>query len=386
MTAPVVPGPRKSTTVRSVPASLRLLRLGLRASSAIAPATTDRITSELFFKARRSAKAAEPHLDGLPVRRFTVDGSSARLAAWSWGEGPTILFAHGWEGHAGQVSAFAPALVRAGFRVVSFDMPAHGRSTGTHTSVVDMAKAIREVTEDLMPFVGLERAPLKAIIAHSLGGAASVLALSEGLRARRVVLLAPVAEPTPFALRAAAFVQLSPERTAGMLRGVAAILGREFEAVDGRRLARSLDIPALIFHDRGDREVPGHENALGDHVSRFTGVHDLFDTGLQRVGVWQRAQNRHDVRDRRGLAASIPQGAQLGFKLRRALIVTLGVSAKAPGFLALRFDAGAQLHDPGVEGRTHPATVGQEHSATQRPAMSSSSVNDRMRCYVSFCG
>ena len=43
---------------------------------------------------------------------------------YSWGSGPTVLLVHGWEGRGSQLSAFAPALVKAGFRVVAVDMPA----------------------------------------------------------------------------------------------------------------------------------------------------------------------------------------------------------------------------------------------------------------------
>jgi len=35
---------------------------------------------------------------------------------------------HGWNGRGAQLGAFAPELVRVGFRVVTFDTPAHGRS------------------------------------------------------------------------------------------------------------------------------------------------------------------------------------------------------------------------------------------------------------------
>jgi pimeloyl-ACP methyl ester carboxylesterase len=255
MTVSATPASSKRTTVRSVPPALRAIRLGLRVTSSLAPQATDRITAKLFFKTRR-ARTPEPHVEGLQAHPFTVSSSFGPLAAWSWGAGPTVLFVHGWEGHAGQVEAFVPGLVQRGYRVVTFDMPAHGKSAGTHTSAVDMAQAIREVSEDATPFLGVQRGPLRGLIAHSLGGAASVLALTEGLAAERAVLLAPVAEPTPFARRAAEFLQLSPARTDGMLRGVAELIGRDFHDIDGRRLAARFRIPALVMHDPDDREVP----------------------------------------------------------------------------------------------------------------------------------
>jgi pimeloyl-ACP methyl ester carboxylesterase len=214
------------------------------------------VAAKLFFKPRRSRRDRTPSITGLERRDFFVESSFGRLAAWSWGDGPTVLCAHGWEGFAGQFVSFVQPLVSEGFRVVAFDMPAHGRSEGTHVSVVDMAQAIREVAEDAMPLYGVRPRPLHALLGHSLGGAAATLAIHEGLPVRRAVLLAPVAEPTPFARRAAAVMALSPERTAGMMDAIRREVGRDFDALDVRRFAPELHVPALVFHDPADRDVP----------------------------------------------------------------------------------------------------------------------------------
>lgn len=256
MEAAAATAPTKRTTVRSLNLPLQALRIAMRSASLVAPRAVDRVAAKIFFKPRRSKRDRTPVVPGIDRRDFFVESSLGRLAAWSWGEGPTVLCAHGWEGFAGQFVPFVQPLVSAGFRVVAFDMPAHGRSAGTHTSVVDMARAIREVAEDAMPLCGVQPLPLHAVVGHSLGGAAASLALHEGLAARRVVLLAPVAEPTPFARRAAAIMQLSPDRTDGMMAAIAVEVGRDFEALDVRRFAPRLHVPALIFHDPADRDVP----------------------------------------------------------------------------------------------------------------------------------
>jgi pimeloyl-ACP methyl ester carboxylesterase len=222
----------------------------------VAPQSTDRLTAKLFFKPRRATRIRVPDVPGFPATTLTIESSLGRLTAWSWGEGPTILFAHGWEGFTGQFTPILQRVVEAGFRAVAFDMPAHGQSEGTHVSAVDMAQAIREVADDVMPFVGKERLAPYAIVAHSLGGAAASLALFEGLGAERVVLLAPVADPIIFAKRAASFLSLSPERTEGMLQSIQALVGRTFEELDIRRKATRLTAKALIFHDTGDLDVP----------------------------------------------------------------------------------------------------------------------------------
>jgi alpha-beta hydrolase superfamily lysophospholipase len=79
----------------------------------------------LFQTPRRS-----PH--DLPDATF-VEVNGERLATWSYGKGPTILLVHGWNGHAAQLRAFVSPLVDAGYRVVAFDQPAHGQSSGART-------------------------------------------------------------------------------------------------------------------------------------------------------------------------------------------------------------------------------------------------------------
>ncbi len=51
---------------------------------------------------------------------FEPDGREAIAAS--------VLIAHGWTSEASFMAVFAEQLRRAGFRVVAFDQPAHGRS------------------------------------------------------------------------------------------------------------------------------------------------------------------------------------------------------------------------------------------------------------------
>ena len=57
--------------------------------------------------------------------------------------GSTVLMVHGWNGRGAQLGAFAPELVHAGFRVVTFDTPAHGRSPGRATNLPEISEAIQ---------------------------------------------------------------------------------------------------------------------------------------------------------------------------------------------------------------------------------------------------
>jgi pimeloyl-ACP methyl ester carboxylesterase len=239
---------RNSTTVRSIPVEVQAMRLALRGLGAVVPGAAGTLAARMFFRPRRSPRAAPPSVPGLEARPFTVAAGRERLAAWSWGSGPTVVLVHGWEGWAGQMAGFVEPLVRAGFRAVAFDMPAHGSSTGKSASVVDFACAIRRVAKLSKPVHG--------VVAHSMGGAAASLAVAEGLAAERVVLMAPGADPMYFARRLAGWMGLSKASTEAMLRGVLRRFGGSWVEVEVPNLVRAVQTPMLLLHDPEDDDVP----------------------------------------------------------------------------------------------------------------------------------
>ena len=120
-------------------------------------------------------------------------------------------------------------------------------SAGTRTHVIDMADALLRV--------GRRVGPVHAVIAHSLGAAATVIALAEGLGAERAVLIAPPADLPRYARAFARTVGLSPRSAAGMVSRIDEILGGR-DAIDLLRLAAGQRARTLVVHDPQDREVP----------------------------------------------------------------------------------------------------------------------------------
>ena len=61
--------------------------------------------------------------------RILLRGSE--VVAYRWGRGErAVLLLHGWQGRASQFAPLVRELVAEGFRVTSFDAPAHGASGG----------------------------------------------------------------------------------------------------------------------------------------------------------------------------------------------------------------------------------------------------------------
>jgi hypothetical protein len=83
---------------------------------------------------RRILDAAENFT--LPFHSHMPPGGDFELPVTAWGEAGErlVLLVHGWGGHRAQLSGFVKPLITAGFRVISFDAPAHGDVPGTQAS------------------------------------------------------------------------------------------------------------------------------------------------------------------------------------------------------------------------------------------------------------
>lgn len=279
MTSPASASPNKSTNGRSIPIAVRAVRTWFRVAAAVAPGAAERQAAALFLTPRRRRRMAVPLEDPSAGRyALTVRDGALEVAAWSWGSGPAVLLAHGWGGAAGAMAPLAAALEARGYRAVLFDFPAHGRSPGRRTNLVEWLRVMRAVSAAV--------GPLHAMVGHSFGGAAVALALAEhGTAVRGAVLLAPAIGPTLFVDRFTGMIGLAPARAAGMMRHVARTVGREPVTLDARRAAAALRLPALIVHDPEDPEVPwahGAEIANAWMGSRLLQADGLGHTRLLR--------------------------------------------------------------------------------------------------------
>jgi pimeloyl-ACP methyl ester carboxylesterase len=227
--------------------NVRLTRQGVRWLERLSPVLVGRLAFTLFATpgpGRRSSWQHPPdRLAWLRWRRW-------KLATYVWeASGPTVLLVHGWAGSARDLEDVAVSLREAGYRVVAFDAPGHGRSTGRRVTLPLFADALEAVARS--------QPELRAIVAHSFGGVATVVALSRGLPCTRAVLLASPSEMEPYLARMDAALGLGAPGRAALRARVAQVLARAgLSGFDLPALTRRLSQAALIIHDASDREVP----------------------------------------------------------------------------------------------------------------------------------
>lgn len=198
-----------------------------------------------FLTPRRPRDGLQPL--ALPHSRlFSVPTGDGRLAVQEAGSGPAVLLVHGWEGQAADLGAIAQALLAQGRRVLALDLPAHGASTGDHTSIPASARALLA----LQQAVG----PLSAVVAHSVGAAVAVHAMAQGLEVGRAALLAAPAHYRDYATGFAAQAGLDAAQTTRLLATLRS-LGVDVDTVSMPADAARLHQPALFVHSADDRVV-----------------------------------------------------------------------------------------------------------------------------------
>lgn len=243
---------------RALPLPFRLARTSLNGLGRVSPALAGRLAFYLFCTPFRHAEPPRETEVLRQAKRFSIPFRDIRLAAYAWGQGPTVLLVHGWSGRGSQLGAFVEPLVAAGHRVVAVDLPAHGRTPGRRTNAVVTTEAVRRVGEAI--------GPLRGVIAHSFGALSTTLALRDGLAVNRVAYLAPACRSSQAVRGFARQLGLSWPVEWGlrgeMERRFGPAVWPQFSA---RVCAPQLTVQAVILHDLDDAEVPYREGQMLAH-------------------------------------------------------------------------------------------------------------------------
>lgn len=169
-----------------------------------------------------------------------------------------ILLVHGWSGRGTQLFKIADELLKAGYSTISFDAPAHGKSPGKTTIMVDFIATILEIDKQFGPF--------EAAIGHSLGGMSVLNAIKKGLKVNHGVVIGSGDIVEDIMDDFVAKLELKP--------AVSTLLRLYFEKKYGEKMnsysaflaAKETAIPVLVIHDNHDPEVPVK---AGIHIHKY---------------------------------------------------------------------------------------------------------------------
>lgn len=184
---------------------------------------------------------------------YRIPFDEGELAVTSWGknDGPSVLLMHGWGGARAQMTGFVDPLLFAGYRVVSYDQPGHGESSGTQTNLLKIAPT--------MDLIAKHEGKFDIIIAHSFG----TLITSHALVNRnfpppsKLVYFGAFNRLLDALPRFQAIAKISDEITNGLRDMMYENFERGLlESIVNEALVQKINIPALMFHDKSDNVTP----------------------------------------------------------------------------------------------------------------------------------
>ncbi len=238
---------------RPVPMIIKLFQLGFRLGGRIVPKLTGRIAYKLWITPPRykTPKSERNALQSATIEFHEINNQS--IATYQWGQsGPMVLLVHGWSGRGTQLGAFAEKLTDAGFRVLSFDAPAHGKSSGKQTHIYEIADTILALDKIYGAF--------KSVITHSFGGPCLALAMRNGLTTSRVVNISPPAETAGLVKKFVTTLAIPPPVETELIRCIEHDFGKKvWQDTSMENNIAELDVPAMVIHDVDDVDVPWHE-------------------------------------------------------------------------------------------------------------------------------
>ena len=231
--------------------------------TAISPFLASRFAAKLFLT---------PFTYKLPKREERMDKESRQekiilphyqreIVVYHYGTSPKkILLAHGWSGRGTQLAVMAEELLKAGYSVVSFDAPAHGKASGKMSMMPHFIEAIEVLEKRYGPF--------EAVIGHSLGGMSSLKAVSDGLPVKKLVIIGTANSVTRITREFAQNMKMNDKVAAKMKAYFDNKFGADMDSLSGAVSAEGVKIPTLVVHDEHDVDV---------HISSAHEIHEKLE-------------------------------------------------------------------------------------------------------------
>lgn len=258
-----VENPAKS---RPDPMILKLMRLVFQVGGRIAPRLAGRLAYRLWFTPTRfktpvSEKSA---LESADIKHVQINHHN--IATYRWGQtGPSVLLVHGWSGRGTQMGSFVEPLLEAGYRVISFDAPAHGKSSGKQTNLYEVADTLLALQQHYGLF--------DAVVTHSFGGPCIALAIQGGFETKRLVSISPPANTLGLVEKFASTLRIPAKAASNLTQRIETTFGETiWEDISMVNTVKELKIPGLLIHDSDDGDIPwqeGHAVAQAWDKARF---------------------------------------------------------------------------------------------------------------------
>jgi pimeloyl-ACP methyl ester carboxylesterase len=258
------------TNVREKKVGQKLFYYLLKMVWMVWPAIVENLILRLFFSpVEYQLNQSEKSLLAR-ARSFHIKVNNKTIQCWQWGEGPVVIFAHGWNGRGVQFHPIIESLIKVNFSVVTFDAPGHGSSDGKTSNYFEFTDTLRVLWDSL------KNENVVAVIGHSLGASAVINFVDKEKFEKKVVLIAPVLKLRELLFQT--FAQHSVPKIVyqNLVQNFELVHGYNLFSDNPIQLIKNIKNNIMIFHDKSDKAVPyedtHHAAELSDNIILHTSV------------------------------------------------------------------------------------------------------------------
>ena len=229
---------------------MQLIRLYFKTLTNINPTTAGKQATRLFQRnIKRPIKPREQAFYE-QARSYAVNHEGENIEVYEMGkkDGKIIFLVHGWNGNAGQMAPIARQLAKLGYRVISFDLPAHGKSHLKFTNLRKMSLALHSVIAQVNPMEPF------SVISHSFGSAVSIYTLTQDqFEIDKLILLTSPDKFEPIFMEFAQAIGLNKKAYQVMMNGISDIVRQPADQMRLSEMCREISVNELIMvHDKKD--------------------------------------------------------------------------------------------------------------------------------------
>jgi pimeloyl-ACP methyl ester carboxylesterase len=229
----------------------KIILLTSKLISFISPKLITLFAAKLFTTPiKHKIPKRELEMDRKSIQKLiSIPAINKEVVVYEYGKSEKkILLVHGWSGRGTQLFKIADELLNNGYSTISFDAPAHGKSPGKTTIMVDFIATILEIEKQFGPF--------EVAIGHSLGGMSVLNAIKQGLTVQHAVVIGSGDIVEDIIDDFIAKLQLKASVSKHLRMHFEKKYREKMNDYSAFLAAKETSIPVLVIHDNDDPEVP----------------------------------------------------------------------------------------------------------------------------------
>jgi len=228
-----------------------ITRQAFRVLGLLAPGLAAAWALRIWYRTHRFRESEHDAHWRAQARLQMLEHAFGRIAVYRWGETdrPLVLCLHGWNGRASQFATMLPVLLKAGYQVLAFDAPGHGKSSGHRCDIFRFTAVLQDAVAGL--------GSIHAVIASSYGGMVAAYAIKHlGLPAQKLVMIASPVSTHYLLDKLAESLGMTRRVMQRVEKRIRHEFGEDvFERMSAEQNLKNAELPILLIHDKQDQAV-----------------------------------------------------------------------------------------------------------------------------------